>query len=166
MQTVLHAGCGSEKLPTWLGGRKEVRLDIDPEVKPDIVAGLTDLGDIGPFDMVFCSHTLEHLYPHQVHQALTEFKRVLRDCGGLIVVVPDLEDVKPTEEKVYDSASGPICGLDMYYGYSKYTAINPYMAHHTGFVKETLTKVITQAGFRQVRVERVDVCNLLGVAVK
>ena len=42
---VLHVGCGAyhpEKLHKSFAGWKEIRLDIDPAVAPDIVASLTD----------------------------------------------------------------------------------------------------------------------------
>ena len=72
----LHIGCGrmqpdeTNQLPSWASGCKETRLDIDPTANPDIVASMVDLGDIGPFDITYSSHTLEHLYPHQVLDAL------------------------------------------------------------------------------------------------
>jgi SAM-dependent methyltransferase len=165
-QTVLHVGCGGNPAPDWLDEFKEVRLDIDARHNPDIVASMLDLGAIGPFDVVYSSHALEHVYPHEVHVALTEFNRVLADSGRLVVVVPDLEDIKPTEDVVYECEAGPITGLDMYYGWSKVIQENPFMAHKCGFVKDTLTKVLLQAGFRQAVVARAPGHNLVGVAIK
>ncbi len=163
---ILHAGCGNTPLPDVLNGLREVRLDIDPRCKPDIVANLTDLGDIGPFDVIYCSHCLEHFYPHEVPKVLSEFKRVLKPGGMCNIFVPDLEDVPPTEDILYESEAGPICGLDMYYGYRRYTDINPYMAHHTGFIQKTLEKVLKQAGFAYVTTHRTKTYDLLGVAMK
>jgi predicted SAM-dependent methyltransferase len=79
---LLHAGCGGSALPEFLDRYDEVRLDIDPEAKPDIVASLTDMGEIGQFDAVFCSHCVEHLYPDDVRVALKELHRVTRDDGS------------------------------------------------------------------------------------
>jgi len=111
---ILHVGCGHEPLPPWFQGAVETRLDIDPRCEPDVVASMTDLGDIGPFDVVFSSHSLEHLAPHDVGVALGEFRRVLKPGGRLVVIVPDLEDVRPTEDVLYVSPAGPIAGIDMY----------------------------------------------------
>jgi predicted SAM-dependent methyltransferase len=141
----------------------EVRLDIDPDVQPDIVASMTDMGDIGPFDTLYTSHTLEHLYPHQVLPSLIEFKRVIKPGGGVLIVVPDLEGVQATEETVYESPVGPVSGLDMIYGMARLIAANPYMAHHSGFVQQTLTEVMQAAGFRNVAVARAT-HNLVGTA--
>ncbi len=166
MLRVLHAGCGTEPLPAWLGECDEVRLDIDHRCEPHIVAPITALGDIGEFDVVYSSHCLEHLFPHQVAVALAEFKRVLKPGGKAVVVVPDLEDVRPTEDALYVSEAGPICGLDMYYGKASMIADNPFMAHKCGFVRETLAGVVEAVGFAAVSVERSSGYNLYAVAVK
>lgn len=146
MKSILHVGCGKQPLPEWLSGR-EVRLDINPDVSPDIIAPMTELGDIGQFDAVYTSHALEHLAPHDVKKCLSEFRRVVRTGGAVIIIVPDLEDIKPTLEVVYVSEAGPITGLDMYYGKADMVEVNPYMAHKTGFVSETLSLAMREAGF-------------------
>jgi predicted SAM-dependent methyltransferase len=85
-RTVLVAGSGLDGLPDWeKEGYKVTRLDIEPRVNPDICAPMTNMGEIGQFDVVYCCHALEHLYPHEVHQALREFQRVLKP-GGVAVL--------------------------------------------------------------------------------
>lgn len=160
--SVLHVGCGHTPLPTWLSHYDEVRLDIDPGCKPDIVAGMTDMGDIGPFDAIYSSNCLEHLYPHDVPVALAEFRRVLRPGGAAIIFVPDLEGVSATEEVLYESPCGPITGLDMIFGKISYLKDTPYMAHHTGFVRETLAQTLEAAGFTSVTVLQIPERNLMG----
>jgi len=162
---ILHAGCGHQPLPAPFVG-DEVRLDIDTRCKPDVVAGLTDLGDIGEFDAVYCAHSLEHLYPHDVPTALAEFHRVLKPGGAAVIIVPDLEDVRPTEDFVYMSDGGPICGLDMYYGKRSLIEASPYMAHHCGFVAATLGRALEEAGFSTCFTKRCDTYNLVGVGVR
>jgi predicted SAM-dependent methyltransferase len=161
VKTVLHIGCGTHSLPEWLEGYEEVRLDIDPDVQPDIIASMTDLGEIGPYDAVYSSHCLEHLYPDEVHVALAEVRRVLKPGGFAVIIVPDLEDVRPTEEVVYVSTGGPVTGLHMFYGMPEK---NRHMAHHCGFVAETMKRVLDAAGFARVEVTRSGY-NLIGAAV-
>jgi SAM-dependent methyltransferase len=163
-RALLHVGCGSDPLPDWLQTFSETRLDISPEVSPDIVASMLDMGDIGPYDAVLCQHALEHLFEHEVAQAVSEFRRVLKPGGHLIVIVPDLQDVQATEEVLLMSPAGPITGLDMIYGYRKAIPSNPHMQHKTGFMADTLRKVLT--GFSKVSVERIGNYNLLGACVK
>jgi SAM-dependent methyltransferase len=164
--SVLHVGCGPAPLPEWFGNAIETRLDADERVKPDVVATMTDMGDIGPFDIVFCSHALEHLKPSDVMRALAEFKRVLRPGGVAMMFVPDLEDIKPNFDKVYDSPSGPISGHDMFYGLTSAADTNDFMRHLTGFMQETLTGALQQAGFQRVKVERMSGFNLFGLGFK
>jgi len=165
-QRLLHVGCGGDTIPAWLSQYDEIRLDIDPRHSPDIVGSMTDLGDIGQFDVVFSSHSLEHLSPHEVPVALSEFMRVLLPNGAVIMFVPDLEGIEATEDVVMQSPAGPIAGLDLIYGYRKMLKDHPYMAHKTGFVKKTLHAVLLDAGFSKVIVQRLEHHALFGVAQK
>lgn len=139
-----------------------MRLDIEPLAEPDIVASMTDMGDIGPFSAVYSSHCLEHLAPHDVAVALGEMKRVLGPGGAVIIIVPDLEDVRPTEDVLYESDAGPVTGLDMIYGLRSALPHLPHMAHRTGFVAATLRSALEAAGFTDVRTERAADYNLIG----
>jgi predicted SAM-dependent methyltransferase len=163
---LLHIGCGNTPKPESFEGMKEVRLDISPECRPDILASMTDMGEIGPFDALYSSHSLEHLYPHEVPVAAREFVRVLRDGGMAIIVVPDLEDAKPTEDQLYMSTAGPVCGLDLFYGMARLIVDHPYMAHHSGFVAHTLKAVLEEAGFSKVETRRIENYNLMAIATK
>ena len=165
-KTLLHVGCGGDPLPDYCTGFKETRLDISETNNPDIVANMTDMGEIGQYDAVFCQHALEHLAPYDVPVALSEFLRVLNPSGSVMIFVPDLEDVRPTEEVILQSPAGPITGLDMFYGYRKALKEYPYMAHRTGFVEGTLNKALKNAGFSKVLTKRMGNYNLMGVGVK
>lgn len=141
-------------------------MDIDPDCNPDIVASMVDMGEVGPFDVIYCSHALEHLYPHDVPVALGEFLRVLKPGGFAAVFVPDLEGVAPTDEPLFNAAVGPITGHDLFYGYGPYLASNPYMAHHTAFVSETLDAAMKAAGFARTAVTRIPFHNLMAAGAK
>lgn len=162
---ILHVGCGDERLPPWLTG-EETRLDISPDCRPDIVASMTDMGDIGPFEVIFSSHCLEHLYPHDVPRALAEFLRVLAPKGIAIIFVPDLEDVRATEDVILDTPAGPVTGLDLMYGLRSALRESPHMAHHTGFTAASLGTALTAAGFEMVSTKRLVHHNLFGTGRK
>jgi ubiquinone/menaquinone biosynthesis C-methylase UbiE len=167
VKRLLHPGCGGEPLPFWLEGYEETRLDIDAQWMPDILADIMDMGNIGQFDLIYTCHTLEHVYPHEVKVVLSEFKRVLKDGCAAIIFVPDLEDVKANHDILYETAFGPICGLDLIYGSAWLIEnVSKYMSHHTGFIKETLEAALNEAGFSKVEVKRVGDHNLMGVAIK
>lgn len=162
--SLLHVGCGGDPLPQWASDYTETRLDIDAAQNPHIIADMVSLGEIGTYDAVYCSHALEHLTSKDVVTALSEFRRVLNDGGFAMVVVPDLEDVKATDEVILNAPIGPITGLDMIYGLR--SSDNPHMAHKTGFVAQTLNKALTEAGFSKVVTKRLTNYNLIGVGVK
>ena len=163
---LLHVGCGGGTLPEYLREYEEVRLDIDEEVAPDIVASMTNLGEIGKYDVVLCQHALEHLHEYDVDVALKEFYRVLNKDGGVVTFVPDLEGVEPTDEVILDTPSGGMSGLDLLYGFREATIVNHHMRHLTGFISKTLKDKLIKAGFKKVKILRLGDYNLMGVGVK
>lgn len=170
MKTFLHVGCGPKhkdrttkgfNTPEWL----EQRLDIDEQVKPDIVGTMTDMSAVldASMDAIFSSHNIEHLYPHEVSVALAEFKRVLNPEGFAVITCPDLQSVcalvaqDKLTESAYTSPAGPIAPLDILYGHRPPMAHgNLYMAHRCGFTQKVLTGTLQAAGFMMVAAKRRD----------
>jgi SAM-dependent methyltransferase len=169
LKRVLNAGSGSyaaRKIhpvfarDVW----QEIRIDIDPRAKPDMVASITDLrSSFVPqsFDAIWSSHTLEHLYAHEVPSALAEFKRVLKPDGFALITSPDLEAVASLivdhglDHVAYTSPIGPITPLDMLFGHSDSIASGHlYMAHKTGFTCASLGRHFVDAEFPVVLVKR------------
>jgi len=161
MKTFLHVGCGPQNKSSCLGFNndnwKEIRLDIDKNVNPDIVGTLTDmkLVETGSVDAVYSSHNIEHIFPHEVPIALREFYRVLKEDGIAVISCPDLQSVCEAVaqdkllEPLYESHSGPICPIDILYGSRKMIAKgNEYMAHKGGFTYSTLNRAFFEAGFK------------------
>ena len=161
----LHVGCGGDPLPEWLEGADETRLDIDEQWHPDVVASMTDMSQIGPFDVVLAQHCLEHLALHDVNSALAEFARVLDRGGFAFIVVPDLQGIEATDDVMFFAPSGPVTGFDMIYGHSGLTRTNPHMAHKSGFTAKTLERVM-RPYFQNVKVSRIKYHNLIGVGIK
>lgn len=164
MPSFLHVGCGrtpkSRTTPILAGPEwHEVRLDIDPNAQPDIVASMTDMAAVPSqsMDGLYAHHTLEHLFPHDVPVALAEFARVLHPDGFAIIGCPDLQQIGALLvegkllETVYVSPAGPISALDMVYGLG--AALREgrhYMAHRGGFTQASLRQQLGRAGFATV----------------
>jgi predicted SAM-dependent methyltransferase len=167
-RTLLHVGCGRKGKDRTTAGFKtsdwtEIRFDIDPAVKPDVVGDIRDMSAISSasIDAVYSSHNLEHLYAHEVGLALHEFHRVLKPEGFAVITCPDLESVCALVaegkllEPVYQSAAGPIAPFDILYGHRPSMAEgNLYMAHHSGFTQKVLAATVRSAGFSSVIVKR------------
>lgn len=178
-KTVLHVGCGPyhpELLHKRFRGEdwREMRLDIDPGVQPDVVASLVDMHPIesDSVDAVWSSHNLEHLYAHDVPRALKEFFRVLKPGGFALVTMPDLQQVAHfivadmLDDVAYESPAGPITPLDCIFGLGSAVANgNEYMAHKTGFTTKSLTRRLADAGFEVNNVWTTPF-NLWGEATK
>lgn len=160
----LHVGCGSKtKAKTTKGFAqeqwRELRLDINPEAKPDIVGSMTDMKQVkaASVDAIYSSHNIEHLYPHEVGVAIQEFRRVLKPNGILVLTCPDLQSVcalvaeNQLTEPAYNSPAGPISPVDILFGHrASLQAGHLYMAHRCGFTEKVLVGTFKQAGFHSV----------------
>jgi len=165
---VLHVGCGPydpEALPLELRTEElqEIRLDIDPRMKPDILGTITDLSAVedNSVDAVYSSHNLEHIYDYEVPIALAEFKRVLKSSGLVWLVVPDMQLAAEwvvkgdmDDQPLYISPGGPVKALWMFYGAGTSIPGIPYMAHKTGFTASSLQNQLIKAGFTDLHISR------------
>ncbi len=165
---VLHVGCGPPdednlhdryRGPEW----RELRLDLDPRMTPDVVADIADMQAVPSesVDAVWSSHNIEHVYAYLVPQVFAEFLRVLCSGGEVLITTPDLQRAAERiasgrlEDPLYDSEAGPISPLDMVYGHGKEISRGfEEMAHRTGYTAGTLQRRLTDAGFVDVRVRR------------
>jgi SAM-dependent methyltransferase len=180
VRILLHVGCGEpdpDKVPGRFRGPgwRELRLDIDPDVEPDIVGTIVDMTAVPSeaVDALWSSHNLEHVYAHEVPVVLREFHRVLRGGGEALILVPDLQKTAEAiatgnlEGAFYTAQAGAIAALDVVYGYGMAIAAgNEYMAHRTGFTAKTLERKLHDAGFARVKVERRPIALLLASARK
>jgi SAM-dependent methyltransferase len=177
---LLHVGCGhASKTDTGPGFQspdwREIRLDVDPSGHPDILGSLLDMSAVpdNSVDAVYSSHTLEHLYAHELPVALAEMRRVLRTDGIVLSTVPDLQAAAKMIaddrlfETAYESPAGPITPFDIVYSYRAFVGRDrPYMAHHSGFTLTTLVQLFKDAGFRGVIGVRRDVFDLWVLAME
>ncbi len=159
MKYLLNVGCGAPGgggVPAWFENFREVRMDIDPGVAPDILGDITDMSAVadGVVDALWTAHCLEHLYQHQLPRALAEIRRVLTDDGFGCLVVPDLQRIAEyvaqdrMHETVYESPAGPITAHDIFFGHGPALARGHLtMAHRCGFTPTLMVNALNQAGF-------------------
>ncbi len=161
MKTLLNVGCGFSNKSQIKGFNndnwKEIRLDIDSAVKPDVVGSSTDMSliETASVDAVYSAYNLDHIYPHEVPIALKEFYRVLNKDGIAVVKCPDIQTVceliaqDKLLELLYESPIGPIYPIDVMYGNrSQIQNGNEYMAKKVGFTYSALNASFAEAGFK------------------
>jgi SAM-dependent methyltransferase len=165
-RVLVNVGCGPRNasvLPGYFDSWKQLRVDVDESVQPDIIADLTDLSPIpdGGADAVWAAHCIEHLYAHQVALALAEFRRVLSDDGFVCVIVPDLQMVAQyvaenrLHDPIYHSPAGPITAHDVFFGFGAAIAAGrTSMAHRCGFTPASLQRAFQQHPFGELLVRR------------
>ncbi len=139
---ILDAGCGDQKYRRYCRHLEYYAQDFGAYVtdeKDSLTAGKTPyeygpldyMGNVwkieerdGCFDVILCTEVLEHVpYPNR---AITEFHRLLRPGGLLILTVP----------------ANSLRHMDPYYFYS-------------GFSDRYLTQILTLNRFRDIRIEPV-----------
>jgi SAM-dependent methyltransferase len=165
-RVLVNVGCGprnSVSLPVYFDGWRQLRVDVDASVEPDIIADLTDLSPIpdGSADAVWAAHCIEHLYEHQVAVAIGEFRRVLREDGFVCVIVPDLQAVAQyfvadqSHEPLYHSPAGPVTPHDVFFGFGAAIARGRIsMAHRCGFTPASLQRCFQQHPFGELLLRR------------
>lgn len=179
---ILHVGPGHRdngaKLPVAFQSSdwQELRLDADPATEPDIVGSMLDMPGVksASVDAVYSAHNIEHVYAHEVPTVLSEFLRVLKPDGYLVVTCPDLQSVcalvaaDRLTDAAYTSPAGPITPLDILYGHQQALAGGHYfMAHKCGFTEKTLTMALQTAGFQTIAaMRRAEGLDLWAVASK
>src|SRR5713226_2287107 len=166
---------GSAQLPAMFADWRELRVDVDAKVAPDILADVTDLSAIesGSVDAVWSAHCLEHLYLYQVGTAIAEAYRILTDDGFLCLIVPDLQAIAEyittdqLHEVVYQSPAGPVIAHDILFGFGPFLAQgHARMAHNCGFTPTLLLEKLREAPFAQIVLRRRANYELAGVACK
>lgn len=177
---VLNAGSGPNapgRLHPIFGKEEweQVRLDAEPLTKPDLLGSVVDMGKLIPsstFDAVWSSHSLEHLYAHEVLPALMEFRRILKADGFALITTPDIQAVARLvlegriDDTAYVSLAGPITALDMMYGHSAAIAHgSQFMAHNTGFTFDRMGRLLLEAGFPQVHIVKQTAYDLWALAM-
>ena len=161
MKTLLNVGCGHSSISQLNGFSetdwKEIRLDIDKEVNPDIVGTLTDMSKVetASIDAIYSAYNIDHIYAHEVPIAFKEFHRVLNDDGIVVLRCPDIQTVceviaqDKLLEPLYESPIGPIYPIDILFGNrQQISSGKEFMAKKVGFTYSVLNQTFGEAGFQ------------------
>lgn len=135
----LHVGCGVKYLEGW------TNLDIVNDNKVDILDDASLLLSIpdNSCDIIYASHILEHFGRHECVDILSLWYDKLKSGGILRIAVPNFEKVVEYYSKTKDLNA--IMGLVV--GGQK----NSYDDHKIIFDEESLSQMLFQVGFTDVR---------------
>ncbi|MFK7733464.1 MAG: methyltransferase domain-containing protein [Pseudomonadales bacterium] len=161
----LNVGSGTNtNIPMDFTAYQQVTLDIDAEIKPDIVGDIRDMSGVeaAKFDGLYSSHNIEHVYPHEAQSVINEFYRVLKPGAQALIAAPDIQRIASViaegnldEKPVYHSPAGPIFPIDIMYGHrASLVRGREYMAHKTAFTANSLGRNLLRAGFSRISIVR------------
>jgi predicted SAM-dependent methyltransferase len=161
----LNLGSGKIRWEGWLNVDKE-QGDLRCDLRAlDLPAGCADVA--------IAVHVIEHFYQWEALAVLTEWKRVLKPGGKLILELPCMDKVL---QQVYQCMKhqqplSATMSWFVFWGDPKYR--DPLMTHKWGYTKAMIEEVLQLAGFvniehcepryhfpvRDMRVEAIKPCS-------
>lgn len=143
----INFGCGPEHKEGYLN------VDADNKLKPNIVCDVTDrerikeVFHLGKAKEVYHSHLLEHLEPFQAKKFLEDCYNLLMPGGELVMEIPliDLAAKSFVEGRMNEEFMAQI-----FYG----DRTSKFQTHKWGYTINTANKLLEDAGFKEIRVEK------------
>ena len=142
--TAYNLGCGTKKWDGW------INVDLYSDVS-DIKCDLRKLEIASDSaDAVAAIHVLEHFYEWEVADLLTEWKRVLKPGGKMILELPCMDKVFAyvTNCVANREPLQPFMTLNALYGDPKYK--NEAMCHHWGWFQVPLRQMLESVGMQKI----------------
>ncbi|HQQ62936.1 MAG TPA: methyltransferase domain-containing protein [Pseudomonadales bacterium] len=147
----LNLGCGDKILKHF------INVDVVASragFEPDVLCDLKKLDFEDNYaDEILSVHVIEHFYRWEVEAVLAEWFRVLKPGGKIVLECPNiLHAAKMTlvKEKDLDKINGRVKEtLWVFYGDPRW--VDPYMVHRWGYSPRSLSKLLLDAGFINVR---------------
>jgi len=141
----INIGCGRMVLNGWTNC--DVQVSPKAPRPPEILCKADDI----PMpdrcaDTVMALHLIEHFYLWEVAGVLSEWRRLLKSGGELILELPNIEA----------AARNLLAGLNdqmsMWPLYGDPQHEDVYMCHHWGYTPKTITALLNDNGFERVMV--------------
>ena len=137
----LHLGCGERYLEGFIHVDLAQYDHIDYEMPVDNLEIFSD----NSAEEIYASHVIEYFDREEIKSVLKEWNRVLKKNGVLRLAVPN----SPELIKVYETSNDFSKILGPLYG--KWKIYKESIYHKTVYDDKSLTIVLEQAGFRNIR---------------
>lgn len=148
----INAGCGRH---TWNGyycidavqhpkATRPIDLEFTFSFDNGDLVELVPLPD-GCASEVFNGHFIEHVHEWEAPAVVAEFYRLLEPGGLLVMELPDLELA------CRNLLKGKPDQYSMWPLYGDGTLRDPLMCHKFGYTKKTITALLADCGFRNIR---------------
>lgn len=135
----LNLGCGADYRDGY------INIDARADIRADVVCDISTLEPVPEAiaDEIFAHDCLEHLPFREIRSTLKLWFDVLRPGGSIEIQVPDFDqiyEIYPKYKLDFDTFSSRIFGAQDY-------LLN---RHLSAFCRDTLSKLLTDAGFRDL----------------
>jgi predicted SAM-dependent methyltransferase len=144
-KTAYNLGCGNKKWDGW------INVDLHSNIS-DIKCDLRKLEIASDSaDAVAAIHVLEHFYEWEVADLLTEWKRVLKPGGKMILELPCMDKVFAYVTNCVHSKEPlqPFMTLMALYGDPKHKSIP--MTHKWGWFQNPLRNMLESVGMTEIK---------------
>ncbi len=139
----VNVGCGRHPYPGWWN----CDIEQHPNAKGKLNA-LCDARDIplddGVASVVMACHVIEHFYQWEVESVLTEWRRILKRGGQLILELPDLELV------CRNVLTGLGDQMTMWPLYGDPAHKDSLMCHKWGYTPVSMRELLQSNGFGKI----------------
>lgn len=143
----LHLGCGRHVLDGYCN------IDVQPSPKakrpPDLLAPVTSIPlPDGCASEILAVHIFEHLYRWEAPKALSEWHRLLRPGGALILEMPDVVKCAKNLIRLIEGSDERALESQAMHGlYGDPGTEDAYMTHRYGWTSKTIKPVLAAGGF-------------------
>jgi ubiquinone/menaquinone biosynthesis C-methylase UbiE len=144
-ETAYNLGCGSKKWDGW------INVDLHSDIS-DIKCDLRKLEIASDSaDAVAAIHVLEHFYEWEVADLLTEWKRVLKPGGKMILELPCMDKVFAyvTNCVINKEPLQPFMTMWALYGDPKHKS--EAMCHKWGWFQTPLRNMLESVGMTEIK---------------
>ena len=139
-----NLGCGKKKWDGW------INVDLHSDIS-DIKCDLRKL-EIGSdsADAVAAIHVLEHFYEYEVFDVLTEWKRVLKPRGKMILELPCMDKVFAYIHNCVVTKTPLMPFMSLYALYGDPRHKEPAMCHRWGWFEVPLKQMLESVGMERI----------------